>query len=84
MRIELSLAIFAITCFMPGARGYAQEPELSAPKKSGGALLARNGTLVSEPGRRAGRVRVDGHSLADDNGPFLGLGASYFTQTVSA
>ena len=28
---------------------------------------------------RAGRVRVDGHALADDKGPFLGLGASYFT-----
>jgi len=29
--------------------------------------------------RRAGRVRVDGHCLADDSGPFLGLGASYMT-----
>jgi len=29
--------------------------------------------------RRMGRVRVDGHSLADDDGPFLGLGVSYFT-----
>ena len=27
----------------------------------------------------AGPVRVENHSLADDNGPFLGLGASYFT-----
>ena len=36
------------------------------------------------PGRalaahRTGPVRVDGHALADDGGPFLGLGASYFT-----
>jgi hypothetical protein len=30
-------------------------------------------------GRRTGRVRVEGHSLVDDGGPFLGLGASYFT-----
>ena len=30
-------------------------------------------------GMRAGRVRVVGHSLVDDDGPFLGLGASYFT-----
>ena len=29
--------------------------------------------------RRAGRVRVDDHVLADDDGPFLGLGVSYFT-----
>src|SRR5688500_9418805 len=29
--------------------------------------------------RRAGPVRVDGHALADDGGPFLGLGVSYFT-----
>lgn len=27
----------------------------------------------------AGRARVIGHSLVDDHGPFLGLGASYFT-----
>ncbi len=29
--------------------------------------------------RRHGRVRVVGHSLVDAGGPFLGLGASYFT-----
>jgi hypothetical protein len=29
--------------------------------------------------RRTGRVRVVGHSLVDDDGPFLGLGVSYFT-----
>ncbi|HWQ92277.1 MAG TPA: hypothetical protein VN673_11440 [Clostridia bacterium] len=28
---------------------------------------------------RNGPVRLIGHSLADDDGPFLGLGASYFT-----
>src|SRR5687768_5841845 len=31
-----------------------------------------------DPARR-GRVRIDGHSFADDRGPFLGLGVSYFT-----
>ena len=31
------------------------------------------------PARRPGAVRVDGHCLVDDAGPFLGLGASYFT-----
>ena len=30
-------------------------------------------------GRRVGRVRVRGHALADDGGPFLGLGVSYFS-----
>jgi hypothetical protein len=30
-------------------------------------------------GPRTGRVRVEGHSLTDDNGQFLGLGVSYFT-----
>ncbi|NLC57874.1 MAG: hypothetical protein GX774_13645 [Armatimonadetes bacterium] len=27
----------------------------------------------------SGRVRLQGHSLVDDRGPFLGLGVSYFT-----
>ena len=30
-------------------------------------------------GARQGRVRLNGHSLVDDGGPFLGLGVSYFT-----
>ena len=29
--------------------------------------------------RRSGRVRVVDHCLVDDDGPFLGLGVSYFT-----
>ncbi|MDF2441441.1 MAG: hypothetical protein JWN98_2425 [Abditibacteriota bacterium] len=29
--------------------------------------------------RRRGRVRILGHSLVDEGGPFLGLGVSYFT-----
>jgi hypothetical protein len=33
----------------------------------------------ASPARRTGRVRVDGHALADEGGPFLGLGVSYFT-----
>jgi hypothetical protein len=32
-----------------------------------------------EEASRSGRVRVAGHSLVDDEGPFLGLGVSYFT-----
>ena len=34
---------------------------------------------VGQMPARTGRVRVVDHSLADDNGPFLGLGVSYFT-----
>lgn len=37
---------------------------------SGGASLGRP---------RRGRVRVNDHALVDDDGPFLGLGVSYFT-----
>src|SRR4051812_23526199 len=33
---------------------------------------------------RSRPVRVEGHSLVDDRGPFLGLGASYFTALVRA
>ncbi|HEY3391292.1 MAG TPA: hypothetical protein VGK58_01200 [Lacipirellulaceae bacterium] len=40
---------------------------------AGGADVDRQGTP------RSGRVRLDGYSLVDDSGPFLGLGASYFT-----
>jgi hypothetical protein len=31
------------------------------------------------PGHRCGGIQLDGHALRDDGGPFLGLGASYFT-----
>lgn len=41
-------------------------------------MNAREGAAQAEAGR-SGRVRVVGHSLVDDDGPFLGLGASYFT-----
>ena len=34
---------------------------------------------AGSPARRSGLVRVEGHGLVDDDGPFLGLGASYFT-----
>ena len=37
------------------------------------------GSAVAAPDKPSGRVRVDGHCLVDDQGPFLGLGASYFT-----
>lgn len=34
---------------------------------------------AGRPDGRTGRVRVEGHCLADAAGPFLGLGVSYFT-----
>lgn len=40
----------------------------------GGALAAEDQAM--RPG--SGTVRLDGRSFADDGGPFLGLGASYF------
>lgn len=45
--------------------------------------LAREGDAAAPHARpeaaRAGKVRVEGHSLVDDRGSFLGLGVSYFT-----
>jgi hypothetical protein len=45
------------------------------------AGLLTNGVAVSSETlkRRRGRVRLLNHSLVDDSGPFLGLGASYFS-----
>jgi hypothetical protein len=45
-----------------------------AGELSAGYTVARNSSA-----RRAGLVRIDNHSLIDDSGHFLGLGASYFT-----
>jgi hypothetical protein len=49
-----------------------------------GHLAAGQGVHAQEPapppdGQRSGPVRVVGHGLVDDDGPFLGLGVSYFT-----
>jgi hypothetical protein len=41
--------------------------------------LAAEDSPVARHAPRAGRVRLVDHALADDQGPFLGLGASYFT-----
>ena len=75
MKLVIPLAVVVNVCFASGWRGYAQEPAAAEPVQ-----LAGDGQVASQPGsRRTGRVRVDGHSLVDDEGPFLGLGASYFT-----
>jgi hypothetical protein len=43
------------------------------------AILAGSPSIASVPNRRAGLVRVEGRSLVDKGGPFLGLGATYFS-----
>lgn len=45
------------------------------------SVVLTEGSPSEEVGvrRPAGPVRVMGHSLADEKGPFIGLGASYFT-----
>ena len=60
--------------------GTAADRLLSMAFDPGGFCLSDAATRPAREGRRrAGRVRVIGHSLVDDGGPFLGLGVSYFT-----
>src|SRR5687768_6951530 len=63
MSLEIRLALALTVCFSAASRRCAAEPA--------------DAQQHSE--RRTGLVRIDGHSLTDDQGPFLGLGASYFT-----
>ncbi|RPJ24399.1 MAG: hypothetical protein EHM35_16390, partial [Planctomycetaceae bacterium] len=53
------------------------------PEEGGGGSVGEprraSATAAQQGQRRMGAVRLVGHSLADDNGPFLGLGVSYFT-----
>ena len=42
-------------------------------------VLSSMEKAAREAGGRRGPVRVIGHSLVDEGGPFLGLGVSYFT-----
>ena len=76
--IPLSVLVIAFTI---GLQGYAQGPAVTAPNDS-----TKHEPRVGDDAppaqlniRRTGRVRVEGYSLTDDQGPFLGLGASYFT-----
>jgi hypothetical protein len=59
-----SLVLMACTAFSPDGSSCLREAA---------------GPTESERNRRTGRVRVEGHSLVDRSGPFLGLGVSYFT-----
>src|SRR5688500_1997365 len=74
MRLMIPRAVVVIVCLMSDLRGYAQGPAAEPVQPAG------EGPAASQRGsRRTGRVRLEGHSLADDEGPFLGLGVSYFT-----
>lgn len=65
-----ALALVAVLAYVPPTSPAGQAPD--APRGAGPHAPAAER-------RAAGRVRVDGHALADDHGPFLGLGVSYFT-----
>ena len=54
----------------------AAEPSRS---KQAAVVAPRVAAPLLTERKRTGRVRVLGHSLVDDGGPFLGLGVSYFT-----
>jgi hypothetical protein len=78
MRVLFRITMLALMCLTIDARGYAQGPASAAGDSTKRGQVA--GADAAQPvGMRTGRVRVEGHSLVDDGGPFLGLGASYFT-----
>jgi hypothetical protein len=69
-KIYLALGLFGSALRIAVAAEVAGE---SAPR-----VERVSPTAQPTPGR-PGRVRIDDHSLVDDDGPFLGLGVSYFT-----
>jgi hypothetical protein len=68
--IFAALAIGTVACLTIGATRSAQP---SSPPRT------TNSDATNVTKRRSGPIHVDDHAVADDNGPFLGLGASYFT-----
>jgi hypothetical protein len=68
--VSASEVVFFLACF-------------AGPTAIDGSLtplsLGTSEAPVIDFARRTGHVRVVGHSLVDDGGPFLGLGVSYFT-----
>ena len=77
MKFSASLAVLAIVSLL-GILGFADEP----PVESAAAVASRrpdDAAAAQSGGQRRGKVRVEGHCLVDDQGPFLGLGVSYFT-----
>lgn len=62
-----------------GENPVAQQRAMRARTVQTASITGAAAPLSPAGSRRAGRVRVSGHSLIDDGGPFLGLGVSYFT-----
>jgi len=76
MRIAL-LAFAALTLTLWRDAPNALSADETAPRS---ATRVEDAATAAQPARpRTGRVRIEGRSLVDDDGPFLGLGASYFT-----
>ena len=76
MKLLMLCPLASILCFadLSGAEARRGLETGGSPEP---AVTSIAGTSQARP--PAGRVRVVGHSLADDNGPFLGIGVSYFT-----
>ena len=73
-----SVWLMCLVGCVAGQRGLAAPVPKSGPPKlpSASSLHAPASKAQHRP---AGHVRVVGHCLADDHGPFLGLGISYFS-----
>lgn len=81
--VPLFLALACLSAGALSSQAAADEPAVGGTREGLNAAgpddhADRGAAESNEPGR-AGRVRVVGRSLVDDGGPFLGLGASYFT-----
>jgi hypothetical protein len=82
MKLSIPLAALAVTWFAASLPSHAQEPDSPAQSDSrnGRQQLEHDTAASGQPGGlRGGIVRLEGHSLVDDDGPFLGLGISYFS-----
>lgn len=86
MRQAVTTAFFAFCLHVapcPGVAGENDAPRDPAAPSPGAAASDQSAEgqapAANAVVRRRGKVRVADHALADDDGPFLGLGVSYFT-----
>jgi hypothetical protein len=80
MKLWILLAALGFVFVPIDLQGRAQELRFEAPARA--PYSVQPGGEAAFAGPRSGRtgpVHIDGHSLIDDDGHFLGLGASYFT-----